>query len=271
MTQQSLALPSQVQSFANAYSQLPAPKQEEGRLSFTLFLAIAIHASIIFGLGYEFVAPTLEQGGSVNLRLAIGADTAAGAPPIPTEVTSPANETATSRQNPTVTKPTRAEASTVLATTAVRPETPAALSLRGRDLIEAVAKRDPNNSAARSIYASDSRTRNLTGYQHASSIESAYLAMWRRKCERIGNNNYPASGLEGELVMLVSLLSSGELEEVSILRSSGHVALDQAALATVKRAAPFQPFSVEMRKSYDRLTFTRAWQFSRMGADIDSG
>ena len=66
--------------------------------------------------------------------------------------------------------------------------------------------------------------------------------------------------------MLVSILADGSLEEVRILKSSGHRQLDQAALATVRQAAPYQPFNVEMRKAYDRLEFTRTWQFTRYGA-----
>ncbi len=92
--------------------------------------------------------------------------------------------------------------------------------------------------------------------------------MWRQKCERIGRSNYPAGGLEGEVLMLVSILADGTLEEVRILNSSGHRELDQAALATVRQAAPYQPFNVEMRKAYDRLEFTRTWQFSKSGAAL---
>ena len=94
--------------------------------------------------------------------------------------------------------------------------------------------------------------------------------MWRQKCERIGAINYPAGQLEGEVLILVSILSDGTLEEVRVLKSSGHRQLDQAALATVRQAAPFQPFNVEMRKSYDRLEFTRWWQFSKRRTRLTS-
>ena len=61
---------------------------------------------------------------------------------------------------------------------------------------------------------------------------------------------------------------SGKLLGVALLRSSGHPILDEAALATVRQAA-YQPFNVAMRKRYDRLSFTRTWQFSRRGASIN--
>ena len=46
-------------------------------------------------------------------------------------------------------------------------------------------------------------------------------------------------------------------------------AVDAAALKTVRQAAPYQPFNVDMRKRYDELTFTRTWQFSRSGSFIN--
>jgi protein TonB len=102
-----------------------------------------------------------------------------------------------------------------------------------------------------------------------TDAETAYLAMWRRKCERLGRLNYPPGNIQGELVMQVSIFSNGHLDYVRIAHSSGSSLLDQAALETVRQAAPYQPFSVEMRKAYDRLEFTRTWQYSKFGTDIN--
>ena len=115
----------------------------------------------------------------------------------------------------------------------------------------------------------DSRTRHLTNVGAPSTDEAAYLAMWRRKCERMGGNNYPPGRLQGELTMRVVIHHTGKLLDVALLRSSGHPILDEAALETVRQAAPYQPFNVAMRKRYDRLSFTRTWQFSRRGASIN--
>ena len=114
----------------------------------------------------------------------------------------------------------------------------------------------------------DARRRDLSTAGALSAAESAYLAMWRRKCERIGGNNYPAGRLQGELTLRVSIHHTGRLLNVGLLRSSGHQALDAAALKTVRQAAPYQPFNVDMRKRYDELTFTRTWQFSRSGSSL---
>ena len=115
----------------------------------------------------------------------------------------------------------------------------------------------------------DARRRDLSTAGAMSAAESAYLAMWRRKCERIGGNNYPAGRLQGELTLRVSIHHTGRLLNVGLLRSSGLQALDAAALRTVRQAAPYQPFNVDMRKRYDELTFTRTWQFSRSGSFIN--
>ena len=69
--------------------------------------------------------------------------------------------------------------------------------------------------------------------------------------------------------MRVTIHHSGELLDVSVLRSSGHPALDQAALTTVRQASPYQPFNVDMRKRYDQLVFTRTWQFSQRATTIN--
>ena len=102
-----------------------------------------------------------------------------------------------------------------------------------------------------------------------TDAEAAYLAMWRRKCERLGRVNYPPGNIQGELVMRVSIASSGQLNYVRIVRSSGSTLLDEAALKTVRQAAPYQPFSVEMRKAYDQLEFTRTWQYSKYRTGIN--
>tara|TARA_A100001015_G_C14532593_1_gene534738 strand:- start:12 stop:575 length:564 start_codon:yes stop_codon:yes gene_type:complete len=74
---------------------------------------------------------------------------------------------------------------------------------------------------------------------------------------------------EGPEKFMIALGYAGWGLNVGLLRSSGHQALDAAALKTVRQAAPYQPFNVDMRKRYDELTFTRTWQFSRSGSFIN--
>jgi Gram-negative bacterial tonB protein. len=49
---------------------------------------------------------------------------------------------------------------------------------------------------------------------------------------------------------------------VVVTRSSGHKILDAAAVAIVRRAAPYSPFPEEIRKKADILSITRTWSFA---------
>lgn len=71
----------------------------------------------------------------------------------------------------------------------------------------------------------------------------AYLEAFRRKVQE--SLVYPAPALrrqlQGTVRLEVRLLDTGEVARVVVLRSSGHVALDEAAVRTVEDAGPF-PF-----------------------------
>lgn len=65
--------------------------------------------------------------------------------------------------------------------------------------------------------------------------------------ERILKNvSYPMeaqrANLSGEVVLSLHLLSSGQLSNTVVTQSSGHKLLDNAAVFTVKRLAPYPPF-----------------------------
>jgi len=55
-----------------------------------------------------------------------------------------------------------------------------------------------------------------------------------------------ARGDEGRAVVRLSIHRNGALGQSRIARSSGSALLDQAALDTVRRAAPFPPLPVEI-------------------------
>jgi protein TonB len=92
-----------------------------------------------------------------------------------------------------------------------------------------------------------------------------YLDDWRLKIERIGELNYPstARGVYGSLLVTVEIRVDGSLEKVEINRSSGHKALDQAALDIVRLAAPFSPLPPDIARDTDILSITRTWTFTR--------
>ena len=51
------------------------------------------------------------------------------------------------------------------------------------------------------------------------------------------------------------------IERIDVLASSGVSVLDQAAIRSVKLAAPFAPFPAELRDKADILEIIRTWQF----------
>jgi protein TonB len=138
------------------------------------------------------------------------------------------------------------------------------------DLTEQIASLEARIAFEQQEQARRPRVKRLTSVSTKSADEAAYLNMWRRKVERIGNANYPDSTVYGDLRMLVVLRYDGSLTEVRILESSGHKSLDNAALRIVRLAAPYPDFPVEMRKHYDQLEIIRTWKFSRSGTTLDS-
>lgn len=120
--------------------------------------------------------------------------------------------------------------------------------------------------------ASDFRQQPRRKFISAATREhlfASYMSAWIAKVERIGNINYPEAarrqGIEGSLVLSVDVLPDGSVDQIRILRSSGHDILDESAVRIVRLSAPFAPFPGEMTEQVDVLTITRTWQFSSTG------
>ena len=101
-----------------------------------------------------------------------------------------------------------------------------------------------------------------------------YFDQVRQRIEKIGTLNFPQKDgkkLYGELTMSISIFQDGQIYKkdrdggISIDRSSGNPALDEAARRIVMRAAPFSAFSKNMR-STDRdhvWVMTTRFRFTR--------
>lgn len=100
-----------------------------------------------------------------------------------------------------------------------------------------------------------------------------YLAAWRRKVERIGTLHYPTAarhaGVKASPVIEVGIRSDGALDRTMIRRSSGYPELDDAALAILKLASPFDRFPPELAHQYPVLRFAYEWQF--VGGRVQAG
>jgi len=96
---------------------------------------------------------------------------------------------------------------------------------------------------------------------------ASYVETWRQHIERFAEANYPKAATEqkiyGNLIATVAIRADGTLESVRVDRSSGFMVLDSATIDIVNRAAPFEPFTQEMRRDIDVLHITRRSTFTR--------
>jgi protein TonB len=104
------------------------------------------------------------------------------------------------------------------------------------------------------------------GARAQAYVFARYIEDWRIKVERIGNQNYPEEArrqkVYGKLQLTVSIKADGNLDDVEVTRSSGSKVLDAAAVAIVRRAAPYAPFPEDVRKKADVVAITRTWTFA---------
>lgn len=118
-------------------------------------------------------------------------------------------------------------------------------------------------------YAKKPRIMRVTAASTLRSENAWYVQNWVSKVTKVGNLNYPpearSSGIYGSLRMVVVLEKDGSVKDVEILNSSGSKVLDDAAIRIVRLSAPFAPFPPEMREKADQLEIIRTWSFQRRG------
>lgn len=97
-------------------------------------------------------------------------------------------------------------------------------------------------------------------------VYALYYDSLRRKIEERGTRNFPeykGRKLYGELTMNVTVDSNGNVVDAEIVRPSHSRLLDQQAVAIVRAAAPFGPFSTAMRRQTDQIVVTSRFRFTR--------
>lgn len=96
--------------------------------------------------------------------------------------------------------------------------------------------------------------------------DALYYDQLRRKIEDKGTRNFPeyrGQKLYGELTMMITVDTKGEVVEAKVgVPSRSHV-LDKRAIAIVEAAGPFGAVSAAMRKHDDLFVFTSHFKFSR--------
>lgn len=273
------------------------------RLAFTAFLALVLHAIVILGVGWSYVqqktaAPTLEitlaqnkakdapddadflaqinQQGSGNLEEKRELSTTELADiednvvrEVDPNAQQAAQQVATDGAQRLVSTTASSSNKTSLETPKpdrkANPDAKSQLSLLQRSL--EIASLEARLKEKRQENAKRPRKRQLTSASTKAAEDAFYLNDWRERVEQVGNQFYPQEArrkkLYGSLRMMVAISADGNIQDIRILRSSGHRVLDQAAKQIVRRAAPFSPFPEEIAATTDILEIIRTWRFEK--------
>lgn len=272
------------------------------RLSFTIFVAVVLHAILIFGLA--FTAPRIELPNVMEVTLAQHQSTTAdkdadflaqanqkgsGSLDKAAMITSPhqsrfhdsdINEIQPEESRAAM-KASESKRRQVITTTAssrrqydnrksseLRQEQ---TEVREAQLARAwqsdeISSLEARLAAKKQAYAKRPKVRTVSTISTRYDRDAAYVDAFRSRVEEIGNKNYPEAAkrrnLYGNVRLLVAVLPSGRVKEIVVLKSSGHRVLDEAARQSVRLAEPFMPFPASIRKDTDILQVIRTWKFS---------
>jgi protein TonB len=97
-------------------------------------------------------------------------------------------------------------------------------------------------------------------------IYAVYYDALRRRIEERGTRDFPefqGQKLYGELTMNLTIDSTGKVIDAEIVRPSQSKLLNQRALAIVRAAGPFGPFTPAMRRQADQIVVTSRFRFTR--------
>ena len=98
------------------------------------------------------------------------------------------------------------------------------------------------------------------------AVYALYYDALRRKIEQRGTRNFPENlgrKLYGELTMNVTVDAEGRVVETEVVQASSSKQLDRRAVAIVRAAAPYGPFSAAMRQKADQIVITSRFRFTR--------
>ncbi|OZB20759.1 MAG: energy transducer TonB [Marinobacter sp. 34-60-7] len=275
------------------------------RFSFTLFMALALHAIVVLGITFAPESPR-QSAQTMDITLSqfddeeapeeadflaqtnqVGSGTEEEAlemtSPQPADISQP-NVAPIQPEPMTTTAPQPVQERAVVSTdqpaqrqTAepeqqTEPEPEPLPRSEKKSLMERsleIASLEARFDAQQQAYARKPRVMRVTAASTLRSSNAWYVQNWVSKVTRVGNINYPTearqAGIYGTLRMLVSLRKDGTIKEVMILQSSGSTVLDDAAIRIVRMAAPFAPFPEEMSQEVDELEIIRTWSFQRRG------
>lgn len=281
------------------------------RLSFTFFLAAALHAMLIFGLGFSIssgqkIAPTLNitlathkdvqapekadflaqhnqlaSGTADEIREITARELASIADIHINEVNPIAQQKATTKsRNNTQLLSTQTLQEKQISQQPSPDKSENQDEKRGEDFDAPLVNPEFASLQAKVDrikweQANKPRVRRLISVSTKSSYDAAYLNTWTQKIEAIGNNNFPEEALTrqifGHLRLAVLIDRSGAVKNIDILESSGYPILDDAARQIVRLAAPFERFPPEILQNTDQLEIIRTWRFELTGLSTGAG
>lgn len=94
-----------------------------------------------------------------------------------------------------------------------------------------------------------------------------YVESWRQKIERNGSMNFPkliADRARIDPLVSVAVRSDGSIEDVTIVRSSGHQDTDDAVRRIVRINALYSKFPPNIASRYDVIEIRRIWTFDQV-------
>ena len=275
------------------------------RFSFTLFMALALHAIVVLGITFAPEPPrSSAQTMEITLSqfddetdpeeadfLAQTSQKGSGTEEEPVEMTTPQPSELSQPEvaevqpePPSRVEPRQEQEQPVVQTqaqnerqvsepSAAEPASDEPLPVKEKkslmDRSLEIASLEARFDQQRRAYAKKPRVMRVTAASTLKSTNAWYVQNWVGKVTRVGNINYPTearrAGIYGTLRMLVSMKKDGTIKELAILESSGSSVLDDAAIRIVRMAAPFAPFPDEMRENVDELEIIRTWVFERRG------
>ena len=98
---------------------------------------------------------------------------------------------------------------------------------------------------------------------------TSYLHSFKKRVETIWR--YPETarreGIQGNLVMRFSIIKSGKVEDIDIIKSSGYPMLDDAARQALLDASPFNPLPGNWKK--ERFTITGTFMYRLVHSNLD--
>jgi len=269
---------------------MPGEEPSADRLVFTLFVAALIHAIVILQVSfnpldtsadnklpetlditivnashelppdkYDYLANASQDGaGNTQERVEFQEESVAQSLPesAPPQSTSQQTQVITASES-------QDKTSLQVNTPAPSNDEPSAAQLVERSMEMAALDEQINQSLQ--VYSQAPKQKYISARTREFKYAN-YMRDWVTKVERIGQLNYPDEArrrhLSGQLMVDVAINPDGTVQAITVIRPSGQKILDDAAVRIVQLAAPFAPFSDDIRQETDVLHVTRTWVFT---------